>query len=86
MTNCPFIRYAVITRARDAKQLWAYLPENYKIISGDLGPPGKPIYLIAGRDSAGWTLDDYVIPRLASGLIFAKEIDLSDPLLKEVPL
>jgi hypothetical protein len=29
---------------------------------------------IAGHDRAGWTLDDYVIPRLASGLIWAKEV------------
>lgn len=30
--------------------------------------------LIGGVDKAGWTLDDYVIPRLASGLHFAKEV------------
>jgi hypothetical protein len=30
--------------------------------------------LIEGEDNAGWTLDGYVIPRLASGLIFAKEV------------
>lgn len=67
-------RIAVVTNARDAKQLWAYLPQNYNIIGGDLGEPGKPVYLIAGTDVAGWTLDGYVIPRLASGTIFAIEI------------
>jgi hypothetical protein len=31
-------------------------------------------FLIAGRDVAGWTLDDYVIPRLASGMYYAEEV------------
>lgn len=69
------MRFATVTNARDAKQLWAYLPSNYVIVGGDLGEPGKPAYVIAGVDEAGWTLDGYVIPRLASGLIFATEID-----------
>jgi hypothetical protein len=43
------------------------------------------VTVIAGEDVAGWMLDDYVIPRLASGLIFANEIDLSHPIMKEVP-
>jgi hypothetical protein len=67
-------RFAVVQNARDAKQLRSYLPENYAILGPDFGDPGRPVYLISGRDSAGWTLDDYVIPRLASGLIWATEI------------
>lgn len=47
----------------------AYLPANYRIESAN-----GDCVTIAGYDSAGWTLDDYVIPRLASGLLFAKEI------------
>jgi hypothetical protein len=68
-------RFAVVRNARDAKQLWAYLPANYRIVGGDVGEPGVPVYVIAGEDSHGWTLDSYVIPRLASGLIWAVEID-----------
>ena len=41
--------------------------------------------VIGGRDVAGWTLDAYVIPRLASGLYFATEIDLSHPAFKRLP-
>jgi len=67
-------RFAVVQNARNAKQLWSYLPENYRIIGPDFGEPNRPVYLIGGEDSAGWTLDDYVIPRLASGLIWATEI------------
>ncbi|HWE82636.1 MAG TPA: hypothetical protein VG265_13385 [Gaiellaceae bacterium] len=64
------IRAAVVANASTAKQLWAYLPGNYAIVAGLDGD-----YVIAGVDSHGWTLDDYVIPRLASGLIWAREID-----------
>ena len=30
---------------------------------------------ISGHDVAGWTFDDYVQPRLASGLYFAERIE-----------
>ena len=42
----------------------AYLPENYKVVG----------IVVQGHDDAGWTLDDYVLPRLASGLMFGEEI------------
>ena len=44
------------------------MPSNYKATQTEDGT-----IWISGHDSAGWTLDGYVIPRLASGLIFAKE-------------
>lgn len=51
-----------------------YLPANYKVISSGGIPNGEGSYLIEGYDNAGWTLDGYVIPRLASGLIRAEEV------------
>jgi len=45
-----------------------YLPSNYTADSD-----GGDIW-ITGVDSAGWTLDGYVIPRLASGLYRAEEV------------
>jgi hypothetical protein len=66
------IRTAVIQRsgARPARQtVEAYLPGNYSVLT----ETADYIY-ISGTDEAGWTLDGYVIPRLASGLIFAREI------------
>jgi hypothetical protein len=30
--------------------------------------------LIGGRDESGWTLDGYVLPRLASGMYYGSEI------------
>ncbi len=52
-----------------------YLPSNY---SADTD--GGSIF-IHGEDVAGWTLDGYVIPRLASGLYFAREIKAVDDLV-----
>lgn len=67
-------RYAIVTNARDTDQLERYLPSNYRVLRAS--PDG--IY-IGGEDVAGWTLEDYVIPRLASGLIYAAEVDLGLP-------
>lgn len=61
------------TNLADAeKVVERYLPSNYKIIgrSYDSGPK----ILIAGEDNAGWTLDEYVLPRLSSGMIYGVEI------------
>jgi hypothetical protein len=87
------IRYAIIRNARDRAQAEVYLPENYSVVwegtarstvTGSLAPQERPIFVIEGKDVAGWTLDAYVIPRYASGLIQAEEIDLSHPIMKEI--
>ena len=51
-----------------------YLPSNFTAHESNGTIQGKGI-LIEGYDRAGWTLDAYVIPRLASGLIVAKEVE-----------
>ena len=63
---------AAVVRSKDAtvERVSAYLPSNYTAKASNDG------VLITGTDNAGWTLDGYVIPRLASGLIFAEEITL----------
>ena len=48
----------------------ALLPENYKVAYNSLTEQ----FMITGHDVAGWTLEDYVIPRLVSGLVCAEEI------------
>lgn len=58
-----------IVRNAPAETVAAYLPGNYTVIRTS----GSDT-LISGEDVAGWTLDGYVIPRLASGLYFAEEI------------
>lgn len=60
----------VVGGARSVDEVRAYMPRNYRVI--DRG--ADMAILIEGEDVAGWTLDGYVIPRLASGLIFAREI------------
>lgn len=76
------IRYALISSG--AAAIAAYMPENYSVIWKGI-EDGREVSVIAGRDVAGWTLDGYVLPRLASGLYFGREIDLSHPIMKMVP-
>ena len=54
----------------------AYLPDNYEVgwIQPVEGKADMYDVQIKGTDVAGWTLDGYVIPRLASGLYFAEEV------------
>jgi len=66
-------RYAVLWgKAASVDSIKRFLPSNYtaRVIGPDV--------LVAGTDSAGWTLDDYVIPRLGSGLFYAKEVSAAD--------
>lgn len=92
-------RYAIIRNASDRQQAEAYLPGNYEVV-GELveqrrefcsvSPDGtvlrdeQTVFVIEGEDSHGWTLDGYVIPRYASGLIGCEEIDLSHPAMKQI--
>lgn len=78
-------RYAIVRNAVTRERAAAYLPGNYEVIHEVGRGDASPVFVIAGRDNAGWTLDDYVIPRYLSGLIGCEEIDLSHPLMKEVP-
>lgn len=62
---------AAVRRARPLADFYeqadvdAYLPDNY-MCDVDM--------TVWGEDHAGWTLDGYVIPRLASALIFYEEV------------
>jgi hypothetical protein len=82
---CAPTRLAIIHHAeRDV--LASYLPANYRIafkVTGDCrldhkraNPRYPDCFLVAGEDVAGWTLDAYVLPRLASGLYTGEEITL----------
>jgi hypothetical protein len=74
------IRYALVSTRRDtAETIERYLPANYRIVYETPGPTGKvePLtyVIVAGEDNAGWTMDGYVIPRLGSGLVGARELN-----------
>jgi hypothetical protein len=61
-------RIARVLSDSSLETIQRYLPGNYEAVQTQYG-----IFII-GYDNAGWTLDDYVIPRLASGLHTAREI------------
>jgi hypothetical protein len=78
-------RYAIVRGNRvDRDQIARYLPSNYRVL-GQFQEGSRQVVLIAGTDRHGWTLDDYVAPRLGSGLYGMQEIDLSHPLMGQVP-
>ena len=68
-------RYAkVYGRNLTQETVQAYLPSNYEVT----GTHEDGGIVINGVDNLGWTLDDYVIPRLASGGYFAREATQDD--------
>jgi len=68
-------RYANVRGARSKKEVAAYLPDNYSVL-GTNTTSGAVI--ICGVDFMGWTLDDYVIPRLGSGNMGCTEYVLDE--------
>lgn len=71
MSTTTTVRTAVVKgNGATAERVAAYLPSNYEVVGGnDEG------VIISGHDNAGWTLDDYVLPRLASGCLFGTEVN-----------
>lgn len=85
---------AAIVPGHSAERIRAYMPSNYEVVDYEHNPGSRNHddrgVLIVGRDDAGWTLEDYVLPRLASGMYFGRIIgefsmedypsyDLNDP-------
>jgi hypothetical protein len=77
-------RYAVVSGGT-AEAIEGYLPANYRMVcpvadvfNGELSSRPLPGFLIAGEDDSGWTLDEYVIPRLRSGLYGCREVDAAE--------
>jgi hypothetical protein len=68
----------------DRDRVAAYLPDNYVVVGVD----DNSNVIVIGRDKLGWTAKDYVVPRLASGLMFAKishRIPLDSPKKEDRP-
>ena len=73
-------KYAIVTpRARNTVGIISnYMPGNYQAIQlQDVNGEDGDI-LIYGEDFQGWTMQDYVLPRLASGLIAARELVIKE--------
>lgn len=71
-TVAPRLRAAIV-RTDSIRTVAQYLPGNYSAVATGVDKDG-PWVRVEGKDNAGWTLDDYVIPRLASGLLYAREV------------
>jgi hypothetical protein len=75
-------RRAVVEGARHLATIESYLPANYSArvttstddAFGRTSDDAAAFIVIEGYDLAGWTLDTYVLPRLASGLIVGREV------------
>mgnify|MGYP003677767850 CR=1 FL=1 len=70
----------VLDDAISEEHVQNYLPQGYTakieyLPGNQAGKTSNAMRIvIRGYDIAGWTLDDYVIPRLASGMIVAVEV------------
>lgn len=62
------MKRVALAKNTDTETVRAYLPSNYTAYEG-VTPTSV---LIIGEDYRGWTLEDYVIPRLGSGMIWAE--------------
>ena len=51
----------------------AYMPSGYTAVLSTHNNLTFKV-MVVGEDRYGWTLDGYVIPRLASGNMFAEEL------------
>ena len=70
-------RFAYVLGARRPEEVEAYLPSGYGLMEsfpGTIQGRERLVVVIGGQDAAGWTLDGYVVPRLASGLLTAVEL------------
>ncbi len=69
-------RQIIVRGIGTPKQIEAYLPLGWRITAYVQDSDSRFSHVSAtvrGVESGGWTLDDYVIPRLASGL-YATEV------------
>ena len=60
-----------IAHTGKSKDVARYLPNNFKVLGRTLSSNQT---IIVGVDDHGWTLDQYVIPRLGSALIHCEEV------------
>ena len=68
--------------AETMERVAAFLPSNYTVSrwkwaedEDEVRAWGAAVIIVVGEDYAGWTAEDYVLPRLASGLLFGKVVD-----------
>jgi len=77
MNTITATRYAVVSGRGTRRAVEAYLPSSY-IVTASHEANGNVVALLEGTDDVGWTLEGYVLPRLASGLYYGREFDSVD--------
>lgn len=93
-------RYAIVRGHNlDPAVVTRYLPSNYRVLwtgkcdwhktsHGEWKQHpllNDTVVVIEGTDDHGWSLHQYVQPRLGSGLMSCEEIDLSHPVMELIP-
>lgn len=69
----PFRTALVVGGGITPERVANYLPSNYSVLDHDcVGRDGDTV-VIGGRDAAGWTLEAYITPRLATGQMYVCE-------------
>lgn len=69
-------KVAKVTTPRSTlSEIQAYMPSNYTAFVHENQTYGDSEIIIVGADSAGWTMQGYVLPRLGSGLHNAVELE-----------
>lgn len=64
------MRKAIVMHDERLRRVQRFMPSNYSARYDE----DEGAIVIEGEDAHGWTLDGYVLPRLASGMIYAKEL------------
>ena len=60
-----------VTVKGESRVVSRFLPHNYVVVGEDVE---RGTTTFQGEDEHGWTLEDYVLPRLSSGWIFPVEV------------
>ena len=83
-------RYALVSLAGTTlSAIERHLPDHYQVLALLADPPDPcpayPVVVVHGRDQKESTLHQHVLPALAAAGISASEIDLSHPVMKQIP-
>lgn len=69
-----------LVEGREIGRVPAYLPRGWEVVDADETGLDGDSCIVRGVELAGWTFVDYVQPRLASGSLWADELEESEAL------
>ena len=68
--RAPFRTALVFGSNITAERVANYLPSNYTVVDADVTGDDGDSVIIGGHDVAGWTIEQYIAPRLGTGGMF----------------